>query len=57
MVNKLSKLNTWSKNYKGGKTGAYFSLMLYLNASSVDVAPVWGAYAHELILRKFFSGV
>jgi len=30
---------------------------LYLNASSVDAAPIWGAFAQNIILRQFFSGV
>lgn len=38
--------------YKEGQ--ATYSMFTYLNISSPYVAPVWGAYAHQAVLRSFF---
>lgn len=56
MVNTISASTAAGIYYtKGYKGGAYYSLMLYLNSTSKDVTAIWGAYAHELILRQFFQ--
>jgi len=51
-------IGSWSVNYpltdpynKTIQGIAHFDLALYLNSSSDDVLPIWGAYAHELILN------
>lgn len=45
--------NAW--RYRDGYEpgSAEFSLMLFLNSTSGDVASLWGAYAQELMLREF----